>query len=743
MVLSIIKLKSVSKFYYNKNSIASGFNKISLEFDMGEFVAITGESGSGKSTLLNVISGLDSYEEGEMYINGEETSHYTEEDYEIYRRKYIGNIFQNFNLVNSYSVYQNIELVLLFNGATKKEAKKRIDEIIKTVGLIKYKNRKVSKLSGGQRQRVAIARALAKDTPIIVADEPTGNLDVNSARSIMKLLHDISENKLVIIVTHNYEQIEPYVTRKIAMSDGKIIEDKKLKKTNSTEITDSNYKSISTFNKIRLGLRNAFNLPIKFFLLLFIYFFLTVAMFSEYSSIKKQNFDQDEAGYNYYFNDSSPERIILSKADKTVFTVEDFESIKQVNSIRNIYKDDIFLDTQFSIYKNDIYFYGNSKQISEISSVDVGRMPEGEKEAVLGVYKDDFSYNQSKDSILGQTFTIENSISAKTVDYPLIITGIKYLTRDSNYYTDEVNIYLQESFFDQARLDVNSAFSTMELTINNRVLSTKKNISFELKPNKRVKDGEALVFQDLSVYCKNFYCINSNMNLKITNIYYEETLNLKIKNYTTRENLKSLTGLTNYDAEAVTIFISEGDYKKLFDKPTYQISVFLDDTKKLDETINTLKSLGYKVFPLKKSLANDISEFIGVIRIIRNIVFIIATLALFFITYFIIKIILKSRNIYYSTIRILGATKRQAKALLNIELLFDANLAYILFLSLTFAVNCNLIKIDYIKEMIEYFKFYDYIILYLIISVMSILISNRYASKLFKNSVMRTYREEV
>ena len=105
---SIIKLKNVSKFYYSKGVIASGFTKLNLEFKMGEFVAITGESGSGKSTLLNVISGLDTYEEGEMYINGKETSHYTEKDFEDYRRKYIGNIFQNFNLINSYTVYQNI-----------------------------------------------------------------------------------------------------------------------------------------------------------------------------------------------------------------------------------------------------------------------------------------------------------------------------------------------------------------------------------------------------------------------------------------------------------------------------------------------------------------------------------------------------------------------------------------------------------------------------------------------------------
>ena len=243
----MIKLKNVSKFYYSKGVVASGFSKVNLEFKIGEFVAITGESGSGKSTLLNVISGLDTYEEGEMYINGEETSHYTEKDFEDYRRKYIGNIFQNFNLVNSYTVYQNIELVLLLNGKKKKEIKNDVLDLIRKVDLYRFRNTKVSKLSGGQKQRVAIARALAKDTPIIIADEPTGNLDSKSASSIIKLLSEIAKDKLVIIVTHNYEQVEPYVTRKIKMHDGSVLEDKVIRKVNTKEEIKDNltYQIIS------------------------------------------------------------------------------------------------------------------------------------------------------------------------------------------------------------------------------------------------------------------------------------------------------------------------------------------------------------------------------------------------------------------------------------------------------------------------------------------------------------------
>ena len=188
----MLKLENVSKIYYTNGIVATGISKVNLELNIGEFVVITGESGSGKSTLLNVISGIDSYEEGEMYINGKETSHYTEKDFEEYRKKYIANIFQSFNLINSYTVYQNVELVLLLNGYKRRQIKKKVLDIIDKVGLTKFKNTKVSKLSGGQKQRVAIARAIVKDTPIIVADEPTGNLDTKSAYEIIELLKNVA-----------------------------------------------------------------------------------------------------------------------------------------------------------------------------------------------------------------------------------------------------------------------------------------------------------------------------------------------------------------------------------------------------------------------------------------------------------------------------------------------------------------------------------------------------------------------
>lgn len=742
--MSIISLKNVSKFYYNKNTISSGFNKLNLDIDMGEFVVITGESGSGKSTLLNVISGLDSYEEGEMYINGEETSHYNEIDYENYRRKYIGNIFQHFNLINSYTVYQNIELVLLLNGYNKNEIEDKILDIIKTVGLTKYKNTKASKLSGGQKQRVAIARALAKDTPIIVADEPTGNLDIQSAKSIMKLLKDISANKLVVIVTHNYEQVENYATRKISMNDGKIIEDKNIQPHTKIEAELVKYEDLTLFNKFRLGIRNAFNIKAKFMLLFLVYFFLTLLVFSEYSSLEKQSFDQSLEGYNEVFQDSSVNRVILNKKDKSVFSDDEIESISKLNNIERVEKNDLLLDTRGRIYDEigNFYLLASLKSLKNLDHVDEGSLPQNENEIVIEGPRNAYDLTYYEGKIIGKEYTFQENNQG--IDLGKVkITGIIYNDENGNYL-DNYKIYAHESMLEKISSSLYTVYLNVKFDIDGYIVD-RSDFAFNkyVMPSSKVSDGEILVNNRLNSYCNDYNCLNKKMDIKVSSIYFDDSMNLKVTNILDKDNFRRLVEYDKYDDYSESVFISENDYNRLFKKGNYQISIYLDDLKKDATSIEELHDLGYNTYYMKENLVNPAAEIMGIMNVMKSAVFLVATVALFFISYFIIKIILKSRNIYFSTIRILGATKKVSRQLLNIELFVDINVAYFTFLILIILSKSDTIGWRFLQELVSFFTLKDYIAIYIILSMMSLLISNRYAHKLFKNSVMSTYREEV
>ncbi|MBQ8625098.1 MAG: ABC transporter ATP-binding protein, partial [Agathobacter sp.] len=220
-----IRLEGISKSYYAKTAVTQALRKVNLTFQMGEFVAITGESGSGKSTLLNIIGGMDTFDDGEMYVDGQPTFQYDDEDWEEYRRNKIGYVFQDYSLIGHYTVLDNMMSGLLIMGESRESAERISRHYLKLVGLEGYELHKATELSSGQKQRLSIARALAKNTGIIVADEPTGNLDSETGEQIIALLKELSKERLVIMVTHNYEQAAAYVTRKIRIHEGEIVVD--------------------------------------------------------------------------------------------------------------------------------------------------------------------------------------------------------------------------------------------------------------------------------------------------------------------------------------------------------------------------------------------------------------------------------------------------------------------------------------------------------------------------------------
>ena len=221
----MLELKDIKKTYVSGDEKVEALKGIDLKFRESEFVSILGASGCGKTTLLNIIGGLDRYTSGDLIINGKSTKDFKDRDWDAYRNYKVGFVFQSYNLISHQTILSNVELALTIGGITKKERKERAIKALEEVGLKEYIHKKPNQLSGGQMQRVAIARALVNNPDIILADEPTGALDTKTSIQVMEILKKISEEKLIIMVTHNPDLAQKYSSRIIKILDGSITED--------------------------------------------------------------------------------------------------------------------------------------------------------------------------------------------------------------------------------------------------------------------------------------------------------------------------------------------------------------------------------------------------------------------------------------------------------------------------------------------------------------------------------------
>ncbi len=764
--MGMIKLKNVSKYYYSKGIIASGITRVNLDLDSGEFVVITGESGSGKSTLLNVISGLDTYEEGEMYIEGKETSHYTASDFEEYRQKYISCIFQSFNLVSSYTVYQNVALAMQIDGREPAEIRQKVTDIIKKVGLFEFRNRKVSKLSGGQKQRVAIARALAKDTKVLVADEPTGNLDSESAEGIVDLLTDIASDKLVIVVTHNYEQFRDHATRIIKMHDGKIVEDTGAAITRSVDTSASAYghrssrtehrakkDKITYGTQLRLGLRNTFNLPAKFLLLLLVFLFVVGAVSAQYVTVKKQKDTVAEEGWNNFFANYDPKRIVVEKQDRSPFTKADYEAIKNAPHVEKLIREDVMYDSSVYIENEDFSFYGYVMDIDNLDQEpDIGGMPKADDEVVLSGYDDGWTFGENPEDLIGKTYTVT---ADGGYEQNVKIAGIIFFgeerTDDSedeysssdfseSDYSENSMIYLSRPFIEEVRKGLYASNSKTTMLINGSEETLFVGMG-GLVVNDNVPEGYILLPTSYDLMFKKGYAAGNEVRLHAKALYYDQELTLMIMGTYGEKTFEKKTGLKNLADHDGEIYINTMDYRRLYEKGNFQVSVFVDDTKNSAGMKDMLERGGYHVLVLKDHIDNFMDE--EIVGIIQLPMAVIVCLAVFFIAYFVIRLILKSRGVYFATVRMLGMGKEPARRIMRVELVLDCMIAYALFVLFIYMNRIGIVKSERLMDHLAYLTVRDYVILALILLVMAVLISGRFMRSIFKSSAMGTYREEA
>jgi putative ABC transport system ATP-binding protein len=225
----MIKLENLTKVYRTDEVETTALNEVSFEIKKGEFVSIMGPSGCGKSTLLNLLGMLDKPESGKYQFVENEISDLNEKQRSEIRKKHIGFVFQNFNLIDELTVFENIELPLIYNKVSAKQRKKRVDEIIERIGISHRSNHFPQQLSGGQQQRVAVARALVNRPDLILADEPTGNLDSSNGNEVMELLCELNEKGTTIIMVTHSSHDASYSNRVINLLDGEVVSERKAK----------------------------------------------------------------------------------------------------------------------------------------------------------------------------------------------------------------------------------------------------------------------------------------------------------------------------------------------------------------------------------------------------------------------------------------------------------------------------------------------------------------------------------
>lgn len=349
----LLQLQGLSKFYTG-NSVVMGLNNVNLTFQAGEFVAITGESGSGKSTLAHILSGILPYENGEMLLRGQPTSHFDGADWERYRRENISFISQSYGILAGATVLSNVVSALRLTGMDKADAKQRAQELLELVELWDLRQRRAGKLSSGQKQRLSIARALAKPAPILIADEPTGNLDPENSMKIIGLLAQAARERLVILITHDFQEAQDCATRRIQLQDGRVILDTPLRESCPVTLAQAGKKDNPRPLSHYIAALQMNARPVWTGLVLLFFALIAFAVFAFLGTFIVNLDDTSTRVYDHSaFYNGDKTRIVVQRADIQPLTQADMEAIVSLEYAESLERSGYVTDINYA-YRADV-----------------------------------------------------------------------------------------------------------------------------------------------------------------------------------------------------------------------------------------------------------------------------------------------------------------------------------------------------------------------------------------------------
>ena len=746
----MLKLENITKIYEGKNFKQIALNDVTLAFRNNEFVSILGPSGSGKTTLLNIIGGLDKYTYGNLIIDGVSTKKYKERDWNNYRSKKVGFIFQSYNLINHQTVLSNVLLSLNIAGKPKKESIKLAKKVLKDVGLENYIKKKPKELSGGQMQRVAIARALVTNPDIILCDEPTGALDSQTSIQIMELLKKISKEKLVIMVTHNVTLANKYSDRVIALNDGVItydtspyeVENYSLKKIKNKR------KTMNKFTSLSLSFNNLLTKKSRTLLTSFagsigiigIALVLSLSKgtqkyinkiekntFSKYpisimeSYIDYQNmFDKEKesckngsiCSINDLTNNVVNDNKINSISKFSNILKQNYENINNYtldinynyNIDLNIYKDNKMIENSSLYFKE--FFNNNSPLLKEYTLI-YGKLPEKYNEIVIVTDENGkLPLSLMKSLFINEDIDLSKNIN---ISYEKIIDSKFKLVSETSYYIYENDTWQyiknnQDKINDILDKSINLKITGILKLNKDAIISESGFIGYSKKLINYLNDEvnssnikkSILENKDINPLTNNLYDENMTYEMLLDSISINDKNPIKIdiypKDYKSKEKIESI--IKKYNEENSNDKVYYTDYLKVF--------------------LNSITSL-------IKMITYVLTAFIGVSLIVSSIMISI-------ITY--ISVLERTKEI--GILRSLGASKKDIKNIFKAETIIIGTISGFIGVGVTLLLNKVIDKVIYNLMGISHITYlpWNYIFYLILISIVLCLISGLAPAKI-------------